>query len=147
MIMKKNIVFSVAVFSAFGLAGPLIRRVFSAPGSFLILIWPALMFGSGGTAVTLQHDLAMTGVVNVVFFGLVGLIVANIATRAKRLLGIYLAVCALVVLGGAWGSGFSFAFFAWKDVAIALALYSLPFGIVWWRVRNHDVRRVSSQSV
>ena len=145
--MRKHILLSVAAFSAFGLAGPLIQRAFWPPANFLILIWPALMLGSGGTARTLPHDLVMTGGINVVFFALAGLFIASIATRTSIVLGIYLAISALAVLGGAWGSGFSFAFFSWKDVAVAILLYSLPFCVVWCSARNLDLQRASSRNV
>jgi hypothetical protein len=49
----KHILFSVAAFSALDPLGP----AFWPPANFLILIWPALMLGSGGTARTLLDEL------------------------------------------------------------------------------------------
>jgi len=134
--MRKHVLFSVAAFFAFGFAGPLIQRGFWPPASFLILIWPALMLGSGGTARTLQRELAITGGINVVFFALAGLLIARVATRTRTVVGIYLGICALVVSCGAWGAGFSLAFFSWKDVGAAVLLYLLPFCVVWWSARR-----------
>jgi len=146
MDMRKPILLSVAAFAAFGLLGPLIQRAFWAPANFLLLIWPTLVLGSGGTARTLQHDLTMTAGLNVAFFAFAGLLIASIATRKQIVLWIYIAVCALVLLAEAWGAGFSLSFFSWRNVVGASLLYSLPFGVVWW-ARNHALQRVPKQSL
>jgi hypothetical protein len=89
----------------------------------------------------------MTAGVNVAFFAFAGLLIASIATRKQIVLGIYVAVCALVLLGEAWGAGFSVAFFSWRNVAVASLLYSLPFGAVWCATRSHDIQQAPKQSL
>jgi len=129
--MRRHILISVSAFLVFGLLGPLIQRLFSAPASFLILIWPALFLGSGGTAQSLRRDLVIATGVNVIFFGVVGFVVAAIATPTRTLAGGYLAIATVVMLAEAWGAGFSFAYFSWRDLTSALLLYSLPFFVIW----------------
>ena len=133
MSVRAHLLLSVAVFSMFGLAGPIIRAISFPSTNFLFTIWPALVLGSGGTAASLERDLKMAAIVNVVFFALVGFLVGSaIRRRPTMLVSAYAMTCVVVAVAQAWGAGFNVAFFSWKELAFALALYGLAFSIVWW---------------
>ena len=134
--MRANLAISVAAFSIFGLAGPVIQRISLAPASFLILVWPALLLTAGGSADRLQHDFRVASIVNVVLFAVLGLLVAMVGRRPLVIVAAYLAICGMVTMAEAWGAGFSATFFSLKDLAIAFAMYALPFAAIGWSNRR-----------
>jgi hypothetical protein len=74
----------------------------------------------------------MAAIVNVVFFALVGFLVGSAIRQQPTLfVSAYAMTCIIVAVAQAWGAGFSVAFFSWKELTFALALYGLPFSIVW----------------
>jgi hypothetical protein len=131
---------SIVAFSFFGLVGPAIQRVSWPDASFLILIWPALLLTSGGSAATMRHDFMVAAGVNVFLFAVLGFFMGKAALRQWSLVVAYGVICGAVTLGEAWGAGFSLAFFAWRELAAALVLYLIPFTVLWffnrWRLQE-----------
>jgi putative Ca2+/H+ antiporter (TMEM165/GDT1 family) len=78
----------------------------------------------------------MASVVNVALFAVLGCLVAMVSRRPVVIVAAYVAICTMVTLAEAWGAGFTATFFSSKDLAVAFALYALPFAIVWWSNRR-----------
>src|ERR1700739_3059963 len=118
--MIRRILISIAAFSLFGCAGPVIRTVFRPAlqtgdsrqrmTNLVMLVWPTSLLGAGppGDAPT-ELTLAIE---NVVLFAVFGLLLALIARRLWVILTAYLAMCLLLVSIERWGSGYALAYFS-----------------------------------
>jgi hypothetical protein len=134
--MTRRILLSIVAFSLFAFAGPIIRAVFPPalpPGNsrqqiltdLVMLLWPTSFLGVG-RPVNGQTQLSLM-VYNVIFFAVLGLLLASIARRPWVVLIAYLATCFLLAAMEAWGSGYALAYFSWSALGVALLLYALPF--------------------
>ena len=103
------------------------------------IFWPGVAFSSGGRAKD-THDFAISVLVNLALFALLGLLTAAVRKRPRAVVAIYICLCALIGLIEAWGSGFSVAYFSWLFFVVACALYWIPFWVVIWSAsRKSDV--------
>ena len=137
---------SILVFLTCGLAGPLLRwatwppKPASPGGDFVydlaLLLWPAQPLAVMEATIGPLAAIAFSIGVNVVIFGVVGIVAAIVADRISRLTALYALVCLGVLLFALWTAGFSVAFVNMGALVVAFGLYALPFVTVSRISRN-----------
>jgi len=145
--LKRHILVSTVAFLLVGLLGTQIGRFPWGRSTTLDDVWitlaPAAALAAGGLPDDL-HDKLMVPTLNIGWFGFWGLLVGVITRRGWIVVALYLVACALIGWVAAWGSGFSLAYFHWKGVAIACALYWMPFWAVLWSCNRLQRARAES---
>jgi hypothetical protein len=68
---------------------------------------------------------------NIAVFGLLGLLAGALAKTAIQLSSAYLAVCVMIVVMAVWSIGLGFSHVDMIALVVALALYAVPFALVW----------------
>ncbi|MGB0037070.1 MAG: hypothetical protein WBP79_16505 [Candidatus Acidiferrales bacterium] len=141
--MKKCVLVSVFVFSAFALLGPLIWTI-CPPGvrngygrldqqvfGLIILTFPTILFSAG------KPTPALVGLVegNIAFFAVIGTLAGLFARRVTSTVIMYLSMCVLLAGLEGYYVGFHLSDFQWPVFGAALVLYAIPFGAVF-RYRN-----------
>jgi hypothetical protein len=133
--------FSVLIFMAASLVGPLVRWVTWPPGtssstadflySLVLLLWPAqpvsVIEASTGTLIAIATSVGA----NVLLFGVLGALAGVLAGKGPALVVLYAGALALLVALTVWAFGLSFTYSAVLALIAAAALYALPFFAVF----------------
>jgi hypothetical protein len=133
----------MTIFALAGLVGPLLRWATWPPsppsagwlGNFVydlvLLLWPtqplAVMEASVGTLA----GAAISVTANILLFVVIGMLAGALAKTAVRLSLVYLVVCVMIVLVFVWSVGFNFSYLNVIALVVALALYVVPFALIW----------------
>lgn len=132
---------------ALGLIGPALQAAFWPPRlqssggrsqsaqnllpDLIRLIWPGQQLAVSEAAWGHGIALALSLGANLVLFGILG-VAAFVASRSTVAVWmLWLCVGVLVAMFATWMAGFSAAYINWMSVAVALAIYSLPFVVAW----------------
>lgn len=133
--------FSVLIFMAAGLVGPLLRWATWPPGtstgmadflySLVLLLWPAqpvsVIEASTGTLIAIAISVGA----NVLLFGVLGVLVGVFASKGAALVVLYVGALASLVALTVWAFGLSFTSFPVLALIGAAALYAVPFFAVF----------------
>ena len=142
--MMRVIGFSTLVFAAGSLLGPLLRWATWPPSKFMegpllpigdfiyylvLLLWPAQLLAVMEVSTgRLVAGIVAVGV-NILLFGLVGVVAGIFAKRRLALLALYLLTCILVLCFAVWAVG-SLADTNIYSLVVALLLYAIPFWVI-----------------
>ena len=140
----RTLVFSVLIFVASALAGPLIRFAMWPPskleqgfsiGDFVydlvLLLWPTQPLAVIEVSVGAFLAVAVSVGANILLFAAAGIVAGISASWPARLLSVYLAICVMLLILALWSAGFSFAHLNMIALSVAFVLYAFPFWAVF----------------
>jgi hypothetical protein len=150
----RTLAFSILIFVASALAGPLVRFVAWPPSKLeqgssvrdfvydlVLLLWPTQPLAAIEVSVGALVAVAVSVAANILLFAVAGMVAGVSARQPPRLLIVYLVVCGMVLMVALWGAGFSFEYVNIPALLVAFILYALPF---WAVFRFSAARRESS---
>jgi hypothetical protein len=145
---------STAAFGIFATLGPMVRwatwltssafeslheLLHAFTSDLIFLLWPAglvaVMEVTPGRIAAAAYAIGA----NILFFVVIGLVVAAVARRRTVLFSLYLVMSVLVCFLALWGAGFSLAFLNAFALAAALLLYAAPFLAVHRLCARHRI--------
>ena len=129
-------------FSIIGLLGPVLRRMVWPPSGpnggvmsdlindLVYLLWPAQALAAVEVNIGTNKAAFFAVAANILLFGVIGVLLAIVATRRTLLVIMFFLLSGLVSYWALWGAGFSLKYLNWSALVIALFVYALPFIIV-----------------
>ena len=134
---------SVFIFALAGIGGPMLRWLTWPPGpssagaisdliyDLVLLIWPTQPLASIEISAGTNLAILFAVLANIAVFGLLGLLAGALAKTAIQLSSAYLAVCVMIIVMAVWSIGLGFSHVDMIALVVALALYAVPFALVW----------------
>lgn len=97
----------------------------------VLLIWPTQPLASIEISAGTNLAILFSVLANIAVFGLLGLLAGALAKTAIQLSSAYLAVCVMIIVMAVWSIGLGFSHVDMIALVVALALYAVPFALVW----------------
>jgi len=138
----KTFVPSILLFSAAGIAGPLLRWATWPPGrvgdgtgfsmndflyNLVLLLWPTQPLGVMEASVGRDMALAIAVGANLILFGVAGVIVSIASRRLTGIATVYVLLCAMLTGFAFWIAGKNLGDIDVVALLVAVALYGLLF--------------------